>query len=153
MAKTKDRTVCWASEPEAHDYPAATAYLGLVLPPPVVTAVVDAFRQAPTTHHRANDLLRASGLPLVAADDPEVAKDLKRVRRGEALAPVLLVRGGLPAGRPLCIADGYHRICASYHVDEDSDILGCVVDLPAARTAAGLPPGTGSRARRTPLAR
>ena len=23
---------------------------------------------------------------------------------------------------PLTVADGYHRICASYHLDEDADI-------------------------------
>jgi len=127
----KQRTVCWAAEPEAHDYPAAAAYLGLLLPQDGVSAVADAFRRTPTTHHRANDLLRASRLPLLPVDDPEVVRDTKRMKAGAALAPVLLVRGAIPAGQPLTIADGYHRVCASYHIDEDADIPGRLVDLPA----------------------
>jgi hypothetical protein len=35
---------------------------------------------------------------------------------------VLLVRGDLTHGRALQIADGYHRVCASYHADENTDI-------------------------------
>ena len=30
----------------------------------------------------------------------------------------------------LTIADGYHRICASYHLDENEDIPCRMVDLP-----------------------
>ncbi len=131
MAKPKPPKVTWAAEPLAHDYPAAAAYLGLLLPPAAVPVVVDAFRGAPTTHHRANDLLRASGLPLLPVDDPELVKDTRKMKSGEALAPVLLVRGELSARRALTIADGYHRICASYHVDEDADIPGRLVELPA----------------------
>lgn len=42
--------------------------------------------------------------------------------KGKALSPVLLVRGNLLAGIPLQIADGYHRVCASYYTDENTDI-------------------------------
>ena len=59
-----------------------------------------------------------------------VAKDLDKVRSGDHLSPVLLVRGNIAAGAPLTIADGYHRICASYHLDEDADIPCHLVDLP-----------------------
>jgi hypothetical protein len=65
----------------------------------------------------AKDILRASALPLLAANDHEVAKDLSKVKSGTKLSPVLLVRG-----TPLWIADGYHRVCASYHLDEDAAI-------------------------------
>jgi hypothetical protein len=43
---------------------------------------------------------------------------------------VLVVRGHLGTGRPLTVADGYHHICASYHIDEDADIPCRLVDLP-----------------------
>ena len=49
-----------------------------------------------------------------------VAGDLRKIDQGIALSPVLLVRGDLGADYPLVIADGYHRICASYHVDENA---------------------------------
>jgi hypothetical protein len=42
---------------------------------------------------------------------------------------VLLVRGQLTSEVPLTIADGYHRICASYHLDEDADIPCRIADL------------------------
>ncbi|HEX3604631.1 MAG TPA: hypothetical protein VH134_01825 [Candidatus Dormibacteraeota bacterium] len=130
MPKSDAERVHWATEPAEHDYPAASAYLGLLLPLQRVAATVDALRKASVTHHRANDLLRASGLPHLPPDNPSVARDLAKARRGDALSPVLLVCGDLAAGRPLCIADGYHRVCASYHIDEDADIPARMVDLP-----------------------
>jgi hypothetical protein len=42
---------------------------------------------------------------------------------------VLLVRGRLQQDTPLTIADGYHRICASYHLDENADIPCRIVDI------------------------
>jgi hypothetical protein len=112
----------WKTEPDAHDYPAAADYLSLVAAEDAVTRLVDALRAAPVTHRKAKDLLRASGLPTLPTDNPHVAKDLKKVEDGEKLSPVLLVRGRLSTDTPLTIADGYHRICASYHLDEDADI-------------------------------
>jgi hypothetical protein len=34
-------------------------------------------------------------------------------------------------GVPLTIADGYHRVCASYHLDENADIPCHLADLTA----------------------
>src|SRR5437588_12233113 len=36
--------------------------------------------------------------------------------------PGKLARGEIASQIPLTIADGYHRICASYHLDEDAPI-------------------------------
>ena len=58
-------------------------------------------------------------------------RDLKRVAKGQLLSPVLLVRGRAGLGTALIVADGYHRICASYHLDEDADIHCRLVDAPA----------------------
>jgi hypothetical protein len=121
----------WADAPAAHDYPAAESYLRLLTPPGQAEALATLLSQAPTVTHPAKDILRAAGLALLAADDPEVAKDVRKVAGGEALSPVLLVRGDL-AGRPLQIADGYHRVCASYHLSEDTEIPCRIADLPAA---------------------
>ena len=96
----------------------------------VSAAIVDQLQTASTASRKAKDLMRASRLPLLPADDPEVARDLKRVAKGERLSPVLLVRGTAAAGMPLIVADGYHRICASYHLDEDAEIPCRIVDLP-----------------------
>jgi len=122
----------WKTEPEEHDYPAAAAYLSLLMPPAQVASTTAALREAPLMHGKAKDLLRASGLPLLPADNAHVARDLAKVDRGERLSPVLLVRGDLAGGRPLVVADGYHRICASYHLDENADIPCRIADLPTA---------------------
>ncbi|MDQ6910285.1 MAG: hypothetical protein M3Z84_05805, partial [Actinomycetota bacterium] len=121
----------WNPEPDEHDYPAAVDYLSLLLPQREAEGLAQTMRKAPTVRRKAKDLLRASRLPLLPADDVDVAKDLKRVKRGSKLSPVLLVRGGLAADRPLTIADGYHRICAGYHLSEDQLIPCRVVDLAA----------------------
>ncbi|MBV8258313.1 MAG: hypothetical protein JO073_10905 [Actinobacteria bacterium] len=120
----------WKDEPEEHDFPAAADYLSLVLPDADAGRVVDSLQGAPLVHRKAKDLLRASGLPLLKEGSPHVAADLAKVRRGQLLSPVLLVRGRARDGVPLTVADGYHRICASYHLDEDADIPCRLVDLP-----------------------
>jgi hypothetical protein len=114
--------VIWKDEPDEHDYPAAAAYLSLIAPADQVETIVDALRAAPITRQKAKDILRASALALLARDNAHVAADLDKVRKHKALSPVLLVRGDLSAGRPAQIADGYHRVCASYYVDENTDI-------------------------------
>jgi len=121
----------WKSEPDAHDYPAAAAYLSLLLGAAQVRATVKRLQTAPLTHRKAKDLLRASALPKLPPDNVHVALDLKKVRAGQKLSPVLLVRGRLAASVPLTVADGYHRICASYHLDEDADIPCRIADLAA----------------------
>ncbi|MGA9114691.1 MAG: hypothetical protein WB802_12990 [Candidatus Dormiibacterota bacterium] len=119
MTATKEH---WKSEPDDHDYPAAADYLSLLMDKGEVTNAVAALRKATVTHGKAKDLLRASRLALLPADNVHVKKDLAKVDSGHLLSPVLLLRGRLDADVPLTVADGYHRICASYHIDEDADI-------------------------------
>jgi hypothetical protein len=92
--------------------------------------LVDALRTAKTVARKAKDLMRASGLPTLPADNVHVRADLDKVAAGKKLSPVLLVRGRAARGVPLTIADGYHRICASEHLDENAEIACRIVDLP-----------------------
>jgi hypothetical protein len=121
----------WKEEPDDHDYPAAQDYLSLLMPETRAKRVVRRLRDAPIAHRKAKDLLRASRLPVLAPENFHVARDLQKVKAGKRLSPVLLVRGQLAAEVPLTVADGYHRICASYHLDEDADIPCRIVDLPS----------------------
>ena len=114
--------VLWSPEPAEHDYPAAGAYLSLLADPAEVKRLVKALRKAALTHQKAKDILRAAGLPLLPADNAHVASDLGKIAAGAALSPILLIRGELRSGRRLQIADGYHRVCASYLTDENTDI-------------------------------
>jgi len=112
----------WKTEPDAHDYPAAQDYLTLLASEEEAERTVAALRESAIIHRKAKDLLRASRLDLLPADNVHVKKDLTKVDGGHLLSPVLLLRGRLDADVPLTVADGYHRICASYHIDEDADI-------------------------------
>ena len=128
-------TVIWKAAPEQHDYPAAASYLALVASPEQVDALTLALQQASGQHWKAKDILRAAGLSLLPAENPHVAADLRKIADGKKLSPVLLVRGDLAAGRALQVADGYHRVCAVYHTDENTDIPCRLAALPARRTA------------------
>jgi hypothetical protein len=119
----------WKDEPETQDFPAAESYLSLLIGPVAAASMVKAMRKEQTLeHYAAKDILRAAGLPLLGPDDSEVAADLENVKLGKKLSPVLLVQG-----IPLWVADGYHRVCASYHIDEKTRV--------PCRMAAGAPNG------------
>jgi hypothetical protein len=124
----KSAKLKWADEPAEHDYPAAASYLRLLTRPDTAEALAGLMSNATTVQHPVKDILRAARLPLLAAENPEVAKDLKKAKDGIALSPILLVRGDLDSGRPLQIADGYHRVCASYHLSENTQIPCRLVD-------------------------
>ena len=120
----------WKDEPEKQDYPAARNYLSLLVDPSEAKKTAKALAdESDTVRYKAKDILRAAGLPLLPLDDPEVAKDLGKVKDGTKLSPFLLVRGD-----PLWVADGYHRICASYHIDEDTEIPCRIVARPRGNT-------------------
>ncbi|WTW92369.1 hypothetical protein OG216_02855 [Streptomycetaceae bacterium NBC_01309] len=107
----------WKPDPEKHDFPAAEEFLDLLLPPDIAENILHRLRTGDTTAKKAKDILRASGLPLLPKDNLHVAHNIDKVNAGSKLSPVLLVRG-----RPLLIADGYHRVCAIYYLSEDLDV-------------------------------
>ena len=112
--------VKWLDEPEDHDYTAAADYLSMLAERATVSATVAALKSADTVLRKAKDILRAARLSLLAADNPHVRTDLAKIGDGEKLSPILLVRGS--AKDVLQIADGYHRVCASYLTDENTPI-------------------------------
>src|ERR1700735_3098587 len=113
-AKSSKPSEHWQEEPEGQGYPAGENSLSLLVGRPVAHKLAKALRrETALDHFAAKDILRASGLALLAADDPEVTTDFAKVKKGEKLSPVLLVQG-----EPLWVAGGYHRICTSYHLDE-----------------------------------
>jgi hypothetical protein len=114
--------VLWGEAPDEHDYPAAADYLALLAPAAQISEIVAALKQAPIVHKKAKDLLRASCLALLPINNPHVQRDLKKIKKGTALSPILAVRGELNTGVAMQIADGYHRVCASYYTDENTDI-------------------------------
>jgi len=116
------QTVKWLPKPENHDYQAAEDYLSLIMPAKKAAECRQKLSEAKDdiTHRKAKDILRASQLALLDEKSKHVASDLLKVSSGQALSPILLLRGD--GGRPLIVADGYHRVCASYWIDENTDI-------------------------------
>ena len=114
--------VKWLLRPETHDYQAAEDYLSLIMAPDRAAELRQSLfaAQDDITHRKAKDILRASQLALLDMKNKHVAADLEKVSAGKALSPILLVRGD--GMRPLIVADGYHRVCASYWIDENTDI-------------------------------
>ena len=121
------KRVIWSKNPTHEDFTAAQIYLSLICPPARARTLMAKLRRTKAVNHAAKDLLRASGLPLLPHAEKHVAADLKRIHKGKALSPVLLVRGGMKHDVPLTVADGYHRICASCHFDENAAIACRIV--------------------------
>lgn len=120
----------WLKDVVEHDYPSAANYLGLIADGHTVSELVSALQEAKIEMHRANDVLRAARLDLLPLDDPSVKRDLAKVLTGSKWSPVLVIRGDILKNAPLTIADGYHRVCASFHLSEDTYIPCRIVDLP-----------------------
>ena len=116
----------WEPKPVAADYQAAHDYLTLLFSKEKAAKIVQRLRAAPTTHHDAKDLLRASQTHLLPKDNPQVQSEIKKIKKGKKLSPVLLVRGDALNGITLTIADGQHRICGSWHWDEDCPVACCL---------------------------
>jgi hypothetical protein len=114
--------VKWLDEPEDHDYAAAADYLSLIANSSAVTTTVGALKSAKPVLRKAKDILRAAELALLPDTNVRVKSDLAKIADGNALSPILLVRGDFRTASPLQIADGYHRVCASYLTDENTPI-------------------------------
>lgn len=119
MNKTKkNRKNIWLNEPVSHDFPAALDYLELLMTKSFATGLVEQLEDTETIFKKAKDILRASGLPLLPKTNIHVKENLKKVKNGEKLSPILLV----VYGKKLIIADGYHRVCCIYYLSEDLTI-------------------------------
>jgi hypothetical protein len=119
----------WDARPTADDFTAALNYLSLQFRSTMARSLVKRARGTKATEHVAKDILRACNLPLLPTEERHVAENLKRIRKGKALSPVILIQGDLTRGRPFVIADGYHRMCAACHANEDAPIRGILVTL------------------------
>lgn len=114
----------WLREPEEQDYPAAESYLSLVYDERTASGHVEKLRRARMSKFKAKDIFRASRLSLLGASNYHVKKDRRKIKAGESLSPLLLIRDG--KNGTVVIADGYHRLCAVYSFDEDA-VIPCKI--------------------------
>jgi hypothetical protein len=122
--KKKSNEVVWLDAPEDHDYPAAASYLALTSGPKRVEKLIFNLRKAKVSHFKAKDIFRASGLSLLGVSNSHVEKDRKKIQKAIALSPLLLVRDN-DLGKVI-VADGYHRLCAVYSINEDA-LIPCQI--------------------------
>jgi hypothetical protein len=120
----KSVEIRWLAKPEEHNYPAAQSYLSLVDDESVAKRLVGILRRSPVSHFKAKDIFRASGLSLLGVSNSHVEKDRRKIKNGNELSPLLLVRD--KANGKVVIADGYHRLCAVYSLDEDA-LIPCKI--------------------------
>jgi disulfide oxidoreductase YuzD len=124
MTKKQNHQPVWLDLPQEHDYPAAESYLSLIFLPPKAAEIAEALHNANISHFKAKDIFRASGLSLLGISNSHVEKDREKIEKGTHLSPLLLVRS--PELGKIIIADGYHRLCAVYGVDEDA-LIPCKI--------------------------
>jgi disulfide oxidoreductase YuzD len=124
VAKQNKQEIKWLDLPEEHDYPAAASYLNLIYESKVVEALIDKLKSIATSNFKAKDLFRASNLSLLGISNSHVRKDARKIKTGDAISPLLLVRD--QANGNVIIADGYHRLCAVYRFDEDA-LIPCKI--------------------------
>jgi hypothetical protein len=98
--------------------------LRLIYDDKTVKGVVKRLRKAEIVQFKAKDIFRASTLSLLGISNSHVEKDSKKITNGLALSPLLLVRE--PHLGKVIIADGYHRMCAVYLVNEDA-LIHCKI--------------------------
>jgi disulfide oxidoreductase YuzD len=120
MGKNNKIDIEWLGEPNASNYPAAKSYLSLLYDEATVTAYVNGLKKAEMVEFKAKDIFRASNLSLLGISNLHVKRDQKKIKKGDHLSPILLVRDH-HRGK-VVVADGYHRLCAVYHYDEDARI-------------------------------
>jgi hypothetical protein len=113
----------WLEAPEPHDYPSARSS------PKQVDDVLARMAKSDVVFFKAKDILRASKLKPLGEINAHVDRDLKKIKNGVELSPILLVRGDLTTDSKLTIADGYHRLCAAYWHDEDVEVPCQIVGL------------------------
>ncbi len=124
MGKGPKAPIRWLPEPEEHNYPAADSYLRLLFTNKEAAALVRQLKRAPITEFKSKDIFRASGLSLLGVSNSHVQKDVKKIAAGKKLSPILLVRDEKISR--VIIADGYHRLCSVYTLDEDA-VIPCKI--------------------------
>jgi hypothetical protein len=124
QARNHATGIVWLEEPEEHNYPAAASYLGLIYEPKTVKKLVKRLRAARMSTFKAKDIFRSSGLSLLGVSNSHVVDDTKKIKAGQELSPLLLIRD--PEHGKVVIADGYHRLCAVYALDEDA-VIPCKI--------------------------
>ena len=117
---SKNTKIIWLTKQGDNDYQASLSYLSLIFDIKSAKKLVKSLKKASMTSFKAKDIFRSSGLSLLGISNGHVEKSTKKIQTGIRLPPLLLVRDDRQ--RRLIIAEGYHRLCSVYLIDEDANI-------------------------------
>jgi hypothetical protein len=118
------KVIKWLKKPETHNYPAAHSYLNLFYEKQIATELIEKLKATQLESFKAKDIFRAANVSLLGISNSHVEKDRKKIKKGIAISPILLIRDSKSCR--VIIADGYHRLCAIYSFDEDA-IIPCKI--------------------------
>src|SRR4029077_10076621 len=108
----------WHKNVDPDHYDAAESYLSLIYSARKSARFVAELRRAKPAEFKAKDIFRASQLSRLGVSNLRVVRDRKKIKAGTPLSPILLVRDEKHG--KVVVADGYHRLCAVYEVNEDT---------------------------------
>lgn len=120
----KRQKIKWLTNPEIHDYPAATSYLSLIFDVSEAEKITNELMNTKIVEYKAKDIFRASKLALLGVSNSHVNKNIKKIKMNSKMSPILLVRDS--TNGQVIVADGYHRLCAVYTFNEDA-IIPCKI--------------------------
>ena len=117
----------WEKQLKKKDLDPIEQYLRLIFEPKDVRSAISEFEKKRTTIEKfmARDIFRASQNELLPESDENVRQQLAKMFEGESLVPIALVR----KNQKLFIADGFHRMCAAYYLDKESEIHSVLVGI------------------------
>lgn len=110
----------WRDKPRGKNLKEAEEYLDIF----GLGREVREFDNARPKTMMAKDILRVTGQTPAKPNDPHVKKKLRQFKKGKPVPPVLLIWVDKALGpKPqLLIADGFHRVSAAFHLDEDTQV-------------------------------
>jgi hypothetical protein len=117
----------WKPSLTKKDIAAAKEYLTLVFNPQDVIAAVAKLttRRKEIDKFKAKDILRASKSQLLPETNEDVRAEFLKIVERAPFVPIVLVR----KGHKLFIADGYHRACAAYYLNKNSEVHCVLVGI------------------------
>ncbi len=117
---TRKVKIKWLKSSSDKDFDAARRFLEILYGARRAKRYVARLKDAPICEYLAKDILRASGTSLLELQAFDWTKQHDEIRNGTPLSPILLIRR--EKANRIVVADGFHRLCASFTFDEQSEV-------------------------------
>jgi len=122
--KKSKKEVIWLNSPQIDNYTAANSFLNLIYDASACFELMKELKTSPIIEFKARDIFRAAGVASLSANNSDVEKERKNIKKHVALSPILLARDFM--NKKVTIAEGYYRLCAVYAINENS-VIPCKI--------------------------